>query len=182
VTLVSSGYPTAGTKTAVPPWIVQCPGIDGDNEGIGEVAARGAENCTRTALAPFTPRAPEAGDTETTCRGAAGSSGVDPLTGFSGADAATREAWLPGEAKATIVTPDARTSAALLAVRATPRFFSGLGTLNACQNRLAAEVPLPASDVCCLRNHPDPDTAPSLHVIAQLGKLKAGTLEPGKIR
>jgi len=137
VTLVSSGYPTVGAKIAVSPWMVQCPGIDGDSAGIGEVAASGAENCTRMELAPLTPCAPEAGDTETTCNGAAGASG---LTGFSWADAATREAWLPGEAKATIVTPDTMTSAALLAVRATPRFFSGLGTLNACQNRLTAEV------------------------------------------
>src|SRR6202035_1029653 len=76
----------------------------------------------------------------------------------------TREAWLPGEANATIVMPAPRTSTALLAVRATPRFLVGLGTpmaLVRCQNRLPAEVPSAASDVGCLRNQPDPDTTPS---------------------
>jgi hypothetical protein len=93
----------------------------------------------------------------------------------------TREAWLPGEATATITAPAPSTSAAPLAVRATPRFFE---PPEPRQNRLAVEVPSPVlavevpspvlavevsavevpslvGDVCCLRNHLDPDTAPS---------------------
>jgi hypothetical protein len=49
-------------------------------------------------------------------------------------------------------------------VRAAPLRFNGAGTLKAgvrCQIRLAAEVPSAASNGCCLRNHPDRDTAPS---------------------
>ena len=161
VTLVFSKYPTVGVKTAVSPWTVQLPGIEGDRVGIGELVASGAENCTRMGLAPLTPRAPAAGDTETSCRSAAGCSGLCAVTG---AVDDTSEAWLLGDANATIVTPAPRTSTALLAVRAAPRFLVGLGTpvpLVRCQNRLPAEVPPVASNFGCLRNHPDPDTAPS---------------------
>jgi len=42
----------------------------------------------------------------------------------------TGEAWLPGDANATIITPAARTSAALLAVRAAPLLFNGRETLK----------------------------------------------------
>ena len=129
--------------------------------GIGELAASGAENCTWMGLVPLTPRVPAAGDIETSCRPAAGCSGLCAATG---AAEDTREAWLPGDANATIVTPAPRTSTALLAVRATPRFLVDLGTSEAlvrCQIRLAAEVPPVACNVGCLRNHPDPDTAPS---------------------
>ena len=156
-----SKYPTVGVKTAASPWTVQLPGIEGDRVGIGELAASGAENCTRMGLVPLTPRVPAAGVTETSCRPAAGCSGLYAVTG---AAEDTREAWLPGDANATIVTPAPRTSTALLAVRAAPRFLVGLGTPEAvvrCQIRLAAEVPPAAGNVGCLRNHPDPDTAPS---------------------
>ena len=161
MTLVFSKYPTAGVKTASSPWIVQLPGIEGDRVGIGELAASGAENCTRMGLMPLTPCAPAAGDIETSCRPAAGCSGLCAATG---AAEDTSEAWLPGVANATIVTPAPRTSTAPAAVRATPRFLVGLGTPEAlvrCQIRLAAGAPPVAGNVGCLRNHPDPDTAPS---------------------
>ena len=61
-----------GVKTAVSPWIAQWPGIDGDSVGIGELAASGAENCTRMGLVPLIPFAPAAGSADTTCRPAAG--------------------------------------------------------------------------------------------------------------
>ena len=151
-----------GVKTAASPWTVQLPAIEGDRVGIGELGASGAENCTRMGLAPLTPRAPAAGVTETSCKLAAGCSGLDA---FTGAAEETREAWLPGDANATIVTPAPRTSAALLAVRAAaPRFLVRLGPSEAevrCQIRLALEVSPVASNVDCLRNQPDPDTAPS---------------------
>ena len=158
VTLVFSRYPTAGVKTASSPWSAQWPAIDGDSVGIGEPGASGAENCTRMGLVPLTPFAPAAGVTETSCRPAAGCSGLDAFTGPA---ADTREAWLPGDANATITTPAPRTSAALLAVRAAPLLFNGLETLKDCLIRLAAELSSLTSDVCFLRNHPDPDTAPS---------------------
>src|SRR6185369_11170296 len=81
----------------------------------------------------------------------------------------TSEAWLPGDANATIITPAARTSVALLAVRAAPRRF-GRVTLNDFQVLLGAELSLPADNDCCLRNHPDPDTAPSPHAISRCDK------------
>jgi len=103
------------------------PGIEGESVGIGELADSGAENCTRMGLAPLTPRAPAAGVTDTTWRSAGGCCG---LTAAAGAAGDTGAAWLPGDANATIITPAARTSAALLAVRAAPRLFNGLGTLE----------------------------------------------------
>ena len=137
------------------------PAIEGDRVGIGELGASGAENCTRMRLRPLTPRAPAAGVTATTCKLAAGCSGFDA---FTAAAEETREAWLPGDANATIVTPAPRTSAALLAVRAALRFLLGLGAPEAavrCQIRLAVEVSPVVSNVDFLRNQPDPDTAPS---------------------
>ena len=76
VTRVFSRYPATGVKTATLPWTAQWPGIDGDSVGIGELAASGAENCTRMGLVPLTPFAPAAGLTETSCRSAAGCSGL----------------------------------------------------------------------------------------------------------
>jgi hypothetical protein len=108
-------------------------------------------------LVPLTPFAPAAGVIETICRAAAGCSG---LVAFAGPSEDTSEAWLPGDANATIITPDPMTSAAPLAVRAAPRLF-GLVTPNDCQIPLGAELSLPAGNDCCFRNHPDPDTAPS---------------------
>ena len=156
VTLVFCDQPTAGVKTAVLPRTAQCPEIDGDSLGIGEFGASGAENRTRMGLVPLTPFAPAAGLIETSCSVAAGCSG---LVAFSGPSDDTSEAWLPGDANATIITPDPMTSAAPLAVRAAPRLF-GRVTLNDCQNLLVlvAELSLSAND-CCFRNHPDPDTA-----------------------
>ncbi len=156
VTRVFSKYPTVGVKTAALPWTAQSPGIDGDNVGIGELAASGAENCTRMALVPLTPFVPAAGVIETSCRSAAGCSGLYAVTEPA---EDTSEAWLPGEANATITTPAPSTSAALLAVRAAPRLFNGRGAPEACQKRLTAGVSLFASNVFGLRNHPDPDTA-----------------------
>jgi hypothetical protein len=143
-------------KTAVLPRTVQCPEIDGDSVGIGEFGASGAENRTRMGPVPLTPFAPVAGVTETSCSAAAGCSG---LVAFAGPCDDTSEAWLPGVANATIITPAPRTSAAPLAVRAAPRLF-GRVTPNDGQNLLGlvAEFPLSAND-CCFRNHPDPDTA-----------------------
>ena len=86
------------------------------------------------------------------------------MTAAAGAAGDTGAAWLPGDANATIMTPAARTSAALLAVRAAARLFDGLAAVEVSvpgQIGLAAEVPLVGSDVRCLRNHPNPDTAPS---------------------
>jgi hypothetical protein len=146
-------------KTAVSPCTAQCPVIDGDTVGIGESGASGAENRTRMGLVPLTPFAPAAGVIETICRAAAGSSG---LVAFAGPSDDTSDAWLPGDVNATIITPDPRTSAAPLAVSAAPR-LAGRVTLNDGQVLLVlvAELPLPASNDCCLRNHPDPDTTPS---------------------
>src|SRR5271165_698481 len=161
VTSVFSKYPTVGVKTASSPWTVQVPGIEGDRVGIGELAASGAENCTRMGLVPLTPRVPAVGLIEINCRPAAGCSGLCAATG---AAEDTREAWLPGDANATTVTPAPRTSTALVAVRATARFLVGLGTPEAlvrCQIRLAAGAPPAVGNGGCLRNHPDPDTAPS---------------------
>ena len=120
VTLVFCDQPTAGVKTAAFPCTAQCPAIDGDRVGIGEFGASGAENCTRMGLVPLTPLAPAAGVIETICRAAAGCSG---LVAFAGPSDDTSEAWLPGDANATIITPAPRTSAAPLAVRAAPRRF-----------------------------------------------------------
>src|SRR5271157_1521640 len=132
VTRVFSRYPTAGVKTAESPWTVHLPAIEGDRVGIGEFAASGAENCSRMGLVPLTPRAPAAGLTETSRRPAAGCSGLCAVTGAADD---TREAWLPGDANATIATPAPRTSAALLAVRAAQRFLAGLGTPEAAVRR-----------------------------------------------
>jgi hypothetical protein len=154
-------YPTAGVKTAESPWTAQRPGIGGESVGIGELADSGAENWTRMGVAPLTPRAPAAGVTDITWRAAGGSCGFTAAVGAAGD---TGAAWLPGDANATTMTPAARTSTALLAVTAAPRRLDRAGTLEVRvlgQIRLAAEVPLVASDVRCLRNHPDPDTAPS---------------------
>jgi hypothetical protein len=163
VTLVFSNHPTAGVNTAALPCTAQCPAIEGDSDGIGEVAASGAENCTRTGLAPLTPFAPAPGVTDTRFRLAAGVSGLAALSGPSDD---TSEAWLPGDPNATMITPAPSTSAAPLAVRAAPRLRNGLGLSKDCQIRLtaellASELSLLASNACCFRNHPDPDTAPS---------------------
>ena len=158
VTLVFWVQPTAGVKTAAFPCTAHWPAIDGDSVGIGEFGASGTENCTRMGLVPLTPLAPAAGVIETICRADAGSSG---LVAFAGPSEDTSEAWLPGDANATNITPDARTSAAPPAVRAAPRLF-GRVTPNDFQAVLVAELSLPVSnDDCCLRNHPDPDTASS---------------------
>src|SRR6266568_2444878 len=103
---------------------------------------------------PLTPLAPPAGVIETICRATAGCSGLIP---FAGPSDDTSEAWLPGDANATIIIPAARTSVAPLA-------------LNDFQVLLGAELSLPADNDCCLRNHPDPDTVPSPHAISQFDK------------
>src|ERR1700735_4069127 len=82
VTRVFSRYPTVGVKTAASPWTAQWPAIDGDSVGIGELADSGAENCTRMGLVPLTPFAPTAGVVETSCRPAAGCSGLGSFTCF----------------------------------------------------------------------------------------------------
>jgi hypothetical protein len=87
---------------------------------------------------------------------------------------ATADAWLPGAANATIAMPAMSTSAALLAVRAAPRFLPAPGLLagllaGRLRGRIRlAEVPLFSSNDCCLRNHPDRDTAPSPRPNSQL--------------
>ena len=63
-------------NTAALPWTAQVPGIDGDSVGIGEPGASGEENCTRIGLAPLTFLDPAAGVIDTSCRLAAGSSGL----------------------------------------------------------------------------------------------------------
>ena len=136
LTLVFCDQPTLGVKTAASFWTAHCPAIDGDRAGIGEFGASGAENCTRMGLVPLTPFAPAAGVIETICRAAAGCSG---LVAFAGPSDDTSEAWLPGDANATIITPDPMTSAAPLAVRAAPRLF-GLVTPNDFQILLGAEL------------------------------------------
>src|SRR6266576_425415 len=98
--------------------------------GIGESGASGEENCTRIGLAPLTFLAPAAGVIDTSCKLAAGCSG---LAASAGPSDATREAWLPGDATVAKTTPAASTSAALVPVRASPRFLAGRGTLNPCQ-------------------------------------------------
>src|SRR4029078_8632383 len=158
--------PTAGVKTAVFPCTAQCPAIDGDRVGIGEFGASGWENRTRTELVPLTPLAPAAGVTEIICRAVGGCSGVVALAGPSDD---TSDAWLPGDANATIITPAPRTSAAPLAVRAAPRRLRRV-TLNDFQDLLAAGFSLLADNDCCLRNHPDTDTAPSPHAISHFDK------------
>ena len=73
-------------------------------------------------------------------------------------------AWLPGDANATTSTLATSTAAALLATRAVPRRFDGpeaLKTRVRSHPCLAVDVPLLSSNVCCLRNHPDRDTATS---------------------
>jgi hypothetical protein len=89
---------------------------------------------------------------------AAGSSG---LVAFTGASEDTSEAWLPGDANATNITPDARTATAPPAVRAAPRLF-GRVTPSDFQTVLVAKLSFSVSnDECCFRNHPDPDTVSS---------------------
>ena len=87
-------------------------------------------------LVPLTPFAPAAGVIETSCRAAAGCSG---LVAFAGPSDDTSDAWLPGDANATISTPAPMTSAAPLAVRAAPRLF-GRVTLNDFQDRLSCGI------------------------------------------
>jgi hypothetical protein len=96
------------------------------------------------------------------------------LVTFAGPSDDTSDAWLPGDANATIITPAPRTSAAPLAVRAAPRRF-GRVALNDFQGLEAAELSLPANNDCCLRNHPDPDTVPSPHAKSQFDKNQAST-------
>jgi hypothetical protein len=177
VTLVLCDQPTAGVKTAVFPCTAQCPAIDGDRAGIGEFGASGWENRTRIGRVPLTPVAPAAGVTDTICRAVAGCSGLVPLIPFAGPSDDTSDAWLPGDANATIITPAPRTSAAPLAVRAAPRRL-GRVTLNDFQDLLVAALSLPADNDCCLRKHPDPDTAPSPHAISQSDKYSG--LNPGR--
>ena len=129
-------------------------------------------------LVPLTPFVPAAGVIETSCRPAAGCSGLYAVTELA---EDTSEAWLPGVANATIATPAPSTSAALPAVRATPRLFNGRGALEARQKRLAAGVSLSASNVCGLRNHPDPDTATFPPRVHNWTKVKGRTLEASKI-
>ena len=161
VTWVSCQYPTAGVKTAESPLAVQLPAICGESVGIGELAASRAENRTWMVLAPLTPFALAAGVMDTTCSAGAGLAGLEVSERLSEAADATSDAWLPGAANATIAMPETSTSAALPAVRAAPRLLPAAGPLAACLRGQIplAEVPLFSRD-CCLRNHPDPDTAP----------------------
>src|SRR5271156_1263568 len=96
----------------------------GEIVGIGEVAASGEENTTWMGLAPLTAFAPVAGVTETTCSGAATWADLPAIERLTVAAGATGDAWLPGDANATIITLATSTSAALLAVRAAPLRFN----------------------------------------------------------
>jgi hypothetical protein len=118
---------------------------------MGVLAASGAENCTRIGAAPLTPFAPAAGVTDSTCSGPAGRS-----CWAAAWTAETGAAWLPGDPKVTIATPATKTIAAPPAVKAAPRRRLDRDPLG-----LAAVIPSAASIGCCLRNHPDPHTAPS---------------------
>ena len=57
---------------AVSPDTCQLPLIDGDSVGSGVCGDRAEENVTVIGAAPFAPRAPPAGDTETSFSGATG--------------------------------------------------------------------------------------------------------------
>ena len=152
-TLLFWKYPTAGVKTAVSPSTCQLPVICGERVGIGVLAASGAENCTRIGAAPSTPFAPAAGVTDSTCSASAGWSCWVAAAAWA---AETGAAWLPGDATVTIATPATRTIAAPPAVRAAPRRPFNRDPLG-----FASVVPSVPSIGCCLRNHPDRDTAPS---------------------
>ena len=182
VTRVFSRYPTVGVKTAASPWTAQWPAIDGDSVGIGELAASGEENCTRMGLVPLIPFAPAAGATDTTCRSAAGCLSLTTAVRLADVTANIGDAWLPGDANATIITPATSTTVALLATRAVPRRFDGpeaLKTRVRSHPPLAADVPLLSSNVCFLRNHPDRDTAPSPRRNSQLDKVSSKNLRSG---
>ena len=154
MTLVFWNQPTAGVNTAESPSTCQWPAIEGDSCGIGVLAASGAENCTRIGAAPLTPLAPEPGVTDSTSSGTAGTS-LAAADARSAGEAAA--AWLPGTPSATIEIPATRTMAAPLATSATAR------PLRRGDSGLASAVPPAAGSVasfaCCLRNHPDRDTA-----------------------
>src|SRR5690242_6581903 len=141
VTLVFSNQPTLGVNTAALPWTDQLPGTGGDSVGIGEPAASGVSNWTRIGLVPFTCLDPAAGVIETSCRLAAGCSGLAALAGPS---CDTSEAWLPGAATVAKTTPAPSTSAAPVPVTTTPRFFAGRGTLSVRHIRQTPELPATA--------------------------------------
>ena len=124
---------------------------------MGVAAASGAENRTRIGAAPLTPFAPAAGVTDTTRSGPA-----DRPCLAAARAAETGAAWPPGDAKATITTPAAKTITAPPAVKTAPGRPLKRGLRG-----LAAVVPPAASVGCRLRNHPDRGTAPSLHEISQ---------------
>ena len=162
VTLLFWKYPIAGVKTAVSPSTCQLPAICGESVGIGVLAASGAENCTRIGAAPLTPFVPAAGVTDSTWSGTAG-----PACRTAAAWAAdTGSAWSPGDAKAMIATPASRTTAAPLAISAAARRPFRRDRLGS-----AAVVPSLSSSGCCLRNHPDRDTAPSPPRVFTIGQL-----------
>src|SRR5580700_2549366 len=136
----------------------------GESWGIGVLAASGAENCTLIGAAPLTPLALADGVTDNMLSGTAGASCLSAAAAWADV---TGAAWLPGEAKATTATPAASTIAALVAVRARPRL-----PFNRDPPGLATAVPSVSSIGWRLRNHPDRDTAPSLHEISQLDNTR----------
>ena len=158
VTWLFCVYPATGVKTAVSPSTCQPPAMCGERVGIGVLAASGAENWTLIGAAPLTFFASLAGVTDSTWIAAAGWTCRASAAGW----APDAEAWLPSDPEATTATPAPSTSTAPLAVSAAPRRFhrdrSGLPTV----------APSPSSNDCCLRNLPDRDTTPSLHLISQL--------------
>ena len=172
VTRVFCVYPATGVKTAVSPSTCQRPAICGERVGIGVLAASGAENWTLIGAAPLTFFASLAGVTDSTWIGVAGwtcrvsAAGCAPDT----------EAWLPSDPEATTATPTASTSTAPLAVSAAPRRF------HRDRSGLPAEASPPSSNDCCLRNLPDRDTTPSLHLISQLDNRINANLLPGEPR
>src|ERR1700722_12140984 len=146
----------------------------GESWGIGGLAASGAENCTLIWAAPLTPLAPVAGVTDSTLIGTAGASCFSAAAACA---AVAGAAWLPGVAKVTTPTPATRTIAALVAVRARPR-----RPFDRDRSGLAAAVPSPSSIGWRLRNHPDRDTAPSLHDISQLDNNRSANFRSKRIK
>jgi hypothetical protein len=71
-TLVSARNPVAGVNVAVSPDTCQLPLTDGESFGSGVCGDSAEENFTVIGAAPFSPRAPPAGVTETTFSGATG--------------------------------------------------------------------------------------------------------------
>ena len=158
VTRVFCVYPATGVKTAVSPSTCQRPAMCGERVGIGVLAASGAENWTLIGAAPLTFFAPVAGVTDSTWIGVAGWTCRASAAGW----APDAEAWLPSDPEATTATPAPSTSTAPLAVSAAPRRF------HRDRSGLPAVASSPSSNDCCLRNLPDRDTTPSLHLISQL--------------